>query len=83
VCPIASQCPKGRVNLTGACVVAAPTGRGSDPKTGIAWSCGPGGCTYDLPRKMAPDCPGNTCKASCPAPIFRIATTGDDLTCIR
>lgn len=82
-CPVASHCAKGQVNLTGVCVVAAPTTRGSDPKTGIAWSCGPGGCAYELPRKTAPDCKGNTCKASCPAPIFRIATTGDDLTCIR
>lgn len=83
VCAVASQCPAGQVNLTGVCVVAAPKTKGSDPKTGISWACGPGGCTYELPRKMAPDCKGNTCRASCPAPIFRIATTGDDLTCIR
>lgn len=82
-CADLSHCPAGKVNLSGVCVVAAPRSRGSDPKTGIAWACGPGGCTYELPRKVAPDCKGNTCKASCPAPIFRIATTGDDLTCIR
>lgn len=83
VCANAGDCPTGKVNLTGVCVVAAPRARGADPQSGIAWACGPGGCTYDLPKKMAPDCKGNTCKASCPAPIFRIATTGDDLTCIR
>jgi hypothetical protein len=71
------------VNLTGVCVVAAPKTRGSDPKTGIAWACGPGGCAYDVPKKVAPDCTGNVCKTSCPAPIFRLATTGDDLTCMR
>jgi len=83
VCALATHCPAGQVNLTGVCVVAAPKAKGTDPKTGISWACGPGGCAYDLPRKMAPDCKGNTCKASCPAPIFRIATTGDDLTCVR
>ncbi len=83
VCPVANHCPAGQVNLIGVCVVAAPTTRGSDPATGISWSCGPGGCAYDLPRRVAPDCKGNVCKASCPAPLFRIATTGDDLTCIR
>jgi hypothetical protein len=83
VCPVAGQCPAGFVNLTGTCVLAAPTVRGNDPKTGITWACGPGGCTYDLPRRSDPDCKGNTCKASCPAPIFRIATVADDLTCIE
>lgn len=83
VCPVASHCPVGWVNLTGVCVGAAPTTRGADSSSGISWSCGPGGCTYELPRRVAPDCPGNTCKASCPAPNFRVATTGDDLTCVR
>jgi hypothetical protein len=82
-CAVAGQCGVGLVNLTGVCVVAAPTTRGSDPKTGISWACGPGGCAYDLPRRQDPDCKGNTCKASCPAPIFRIASAGDDLTCVE
>jgi hypothetical protein len=82
-CADLSHCPAGQVNLTGVCVVAAPKTRGSDPKTGIAWACGPGGCAYDVPKKVAPDCKGNVCKTSCPAPIFRLATTGDDLTCMR
>lgn len=83
ICAVPGQCGPGLVNLTGVCVVAAPTTRGSDPKTGITWACGPGGCTYTLPRRSDPDCRGNTCKASCPAPIFRIATVKDDLTCIE
>ncbi|AKU94113.1 peptidase C1A papain [Labilithrix luteola] len=83
VCPVQAQCGAGLVNLTGVCVIAAPTTKGSDPKTGIAWSCGPGGCSYDLPRRSDPDCKGNLCKASCPAPIFRIAASGDALTCVE
>jgi hypothetical protein len=82
-CAVAEHCPTGLVNLTGVCVQAAPTARGSDSKSGISWACGPGGCTYDLPRTHAPDCLGSRCKASCPAPIFRIARAGDDLTCIE
>lgn len=83
VCPVASHCPAGQVNLTGVCVVAAPRARGTDESSGISWQCGPGGCTYELPRKVAPDCPGRSCKTSCPAPVFRVARAGDDLTCVR
>lgn len=83
VCPVAGQCPEGMVNLTGVCVAAAPKASGSDPKSGIAWSCAPGGCTYVLPKAKAPDCKGTVCRASCPAPVFRIARAGDDLTCIE
>jgi hypothetical protein len=82
-CAVAGHCGPGLVNLTGVCVVAAPTARGNDPKTGISWACGPGGCAYDVPRRSNPDCKGATCKASCPAPIFRIAEVGDDLTCVE
>ena len=50
VCAVAGQCPAGYVNLTGACVLAAPTASGKDPDTGVTWTCGPGGCSYVLPR---------------------------------
>jgi len=84
VCAAAkSPCPNGYVNLTGTCVIAAPSTSGTDPKTGIAWKCGPGGCSYDLPRGVDPSCTGNTCKASCPAPDYRIATQGNQLTCVE
>lgn len=82
-CAVAGHCPAGFVNLTGACVAAAPTATGEDPKTGIAWRCGPGGCSYVLPKNKAPDCKGARCLASCPAPVFRVARVGDDLTCIE
>jgi Papain family cysteine protease len=83
VCPVPSHCGPGLVNLTGVCVAAAPSVKGADPRSGISWRCGPGGCAYELPRASAPDCKGNTCKASCPAPVFRIAKVGDDLTCVE
>lgn len=83
VCAVAGHCPAGMVNLTGVCVAAAPVVTGSDPRSGIAWSCGPGGCTYVLPQAKAPDCKGAVCRASCPAPVFRIARVGDDLTCVE
>ncbi len=83
VCPVAAHCPAGMVNLTGACVAAAPKASGSDPKTGIAWACAAGGCTYVLPGGKAPDCKGTVCLASCPAPVFRVARAGDDLTCVE
>lgn len=83
VCPVKGQCPTGLVNLTGTCVLAAPSVTGSDPSTGIAWKCGPGGCTYTLPRASDPACTGNTCLASCPAPDFRVARDGTNLTCVE
>lgn len=82
VCPVAGQCPASFVNLSGSCVLAAPTSSGMDPMTGVHWDCGPGGCSYELPRASDPTCTGNTCKASCPAPDFRVATEGKTLTCV-
>jgi hypothetical protein len=83
VCPVAGQCPDGYVNLTGACVLAAPTASGRDPSTGIEWTCGPGGCSYVLPRSSDPTCTGAVCKASCPAPDFRVARMGRSLVCVE
>ncbi len=84
VCAAAKNpCADGYVNLTGTCVIAAPSTKGTDPKTGIAWNCGPGGCVYQLPRGVDPACTGNVCRASCPAPDYRIAKEGDHLTCVE
>ncbi len=83
VCAVAGQCPASYVNLTGACVLAAPTAQGKDPSTGIAWTCGPGGCSYELPRASDPTCTGAVCKASCPAPDFHVATMGKSLACVE
>jgi C1A family cysteine protease len=83
ICPVAGQCPASYVNLTGACVLAAPAGSGRDPSTGIAWTCGPGGCTYDLPQKSDPACTGATCRASCPAPDFHLARMQNSLVCVE
>jgi hypothetical protein len=83
VCAVAGQGPPDYVNLTGVRVLAAPTGRGSDPKTGITWTCGPAGCSYDLPRASDPECTGAVCQASCPAPDFRIARMKDKLVCVE
>jgi len=81
VCGTTAGCPEGMVNLTGECVLAAPTTRGADGR-GLAWRCGASGCTYDVPRALAPDCSGNQCRTSCPAPSYRLAKLGDDLVCV-
>jgi hypothetical protein len=83
VCAIAGQCPAGFVNLTGACVLAAPTATGNDPSTHIAWTCGPGGCAYVVPRAVDGACTGAVCRVSCPAPDFRLARAGASLTCVE
>jgi hypothetical protein len=83
VCPVAGQCPAGYVNLTGACVLAAPTSAGSDPHSGISWKCGPGGCSYVIPRTSDPTCTGSSCRASCPAPDFRVARMGSSIVCVE
>jgi hypothetical protein len=84
VCAAAKNpCPASFVNLTGACVLAAPTSTGTDSDSGVSWACGPGGCSYVLPKSADPTCSGNTCKASCPAPDYRIAKEGSALVCIE
>ena len=84
VCPLGGQCPAGFVNLTGACVLAAPTVAGKDPATSISWTCGPGGCSYVLPRASDAGCTGATCQASCPAPDFILARMASgDLVCME
>ena len=81
MCPVAGQCPAGFVNLTGACVLAAPAVSGKDADSGIAWTCGPGGCSYVLPKTSYPGCTGAKCQASCPAPDFILARMGGELVC--
>jgi hypothetical protein len=83
VCPVAGQCQASYVNLTGACVLAAPVSQGTDPDSGVAWTCGPGGCSYVLPHAIDPTCTGNTCEASCPAPDFHLSKMGSSLVCIE
>jgi hypothetical protein len=81
ICPIAGQCPAGFVNLTGACVLAAPAVNGKDAESGIAWTCGPGGCSYVLPHGSDSGCTGASCQVSCPAPDFILAKMGSELVC--
>jgi hypothetical protein len=83
VCPVAGQCAASYVNLTGACVLAAPSVSGRDPDTDIAWTCGAGGCSYELPRASDPSCTGGSCRASCPAPDFHLAKMGKALVCVE
>ncbi len=83
VCAVAGQCPASYVNLTGSCVLAAPTSTGVDPATGIRYACGPGGCAYTLPRTVDAACTGNSCMASCPAPDYRVAKAGGEVTCVE
>ncbi|MGH7436087.1 MAG: C1 family peptidase [Polyangiaceae bacterium] len=82
VCAIANQCPASYVNLTGSCVLSAPSAQGKDPGTGIGWKCGPGGCAYTLPRSVDPTCSGSSCMVSCPAPDFHVARMGAEIVCV-
>ncbi len=83
VCPVGGQCAESYVNLTGACVLAAPVQTGKDATTGVSWSCGPGGCTYEIPRASDPACTGSVCRASCPAPDFHLAKMGEAMVCVE
>jgi Papain family cysteine protease len=83
VCPVANQCATGYVNLTGACVLAAPSRSASDPKTGIRWTCGPGGCAYWVPKGVGGCDEAGTCMVSCPAPDFRLGHGRHGLSCME
>ena len=78
----ASQCPAGTINLTGACLMAAPPSAGVEPATGVRWTCGPGGCSYDIPGGVL-GCKQAACAVSCPAPAFRLATTPRGIACVE
>ncbi len=78
----ASSCPAGTVNLTGACVMAAPRSTGTDPTSRVGWTCGPAGCSYDVPTGTL-GCKEAACAVSCPAPAFRLATTPRGLACVE
>jgi hypothetical protein len=77
-----SDCPAGAVNLTGSCVLAAPPSSGVDPSSQIRWTCGAGGCSYDVPQGQL-NCRAGACAVSCPAPSFRLATTLTGLACVE
>jgi hypothetical protein len=81
VCGSASDCPRGQVNLTGECLLAAPAGAGLDAQNGVQWACGAGGCTYSMPRGVL-NCAEEQCAVSCPAPDFRLATTPRGFGCV-
>jgi hypothetical protein len=83
VCAVATHCPKDYVNLTGECVLAAPSASGRDPDTDVTWACGPGGCSYTLPKSVDPSCTGVVCQTSCPAPDFHVARMGSTIVCVE
>jgi hypothetical protein len=83
VCPVRGQCPESYVNLAGTCVLAAPIQSGKDAETSVTWSCGPGGCSYELPKSVDPGCTGSVCRASCPAPDFHLARMGAGMVCVE
>jgi hypothetical protein len=81
VCGSTAECPAGQINLTGECMLAAPTGSGTDPGSRVSWACGPGGCAYTMPRSVL-GCANDHCAVSCPAPDFRLATTSRGFGCV-
>jgi hypothetical protein len=81
-CADGADCDAGFVNVHGECVLAAPQKKGVDPVTKISFACGPGGCTYDIPRG-AFGCQADQCQKSCPAPDFRLGEGAKGLICLE
>jgi hypothetical protein len=81
-CGVTADCTRGHVNLTGNCVLAAPTAHGTEPKSGVSFQCTPSGCVYDIP-KGAHGCTAATCQKSCPAPDYRLGQGGGGLLCLE
>jgi hypothetical protein len=90
VCPLAPKdgsdksldCPRGMVNTTGECVLAAPRSQGADAASKVRWECASAGCIYTIPKDKL-DCKDPECEVSCPAPDFRLATTQRGLVCVE
>jgi hypothetical protein len=81
-CGVTEDCTRGFVNVAGECVLAAPKAKGSEPKTGIAWSCAPSGCVYTIPGGVV-GCKSASCQKSCPAPDFRLGKGRGGLLCLE
>lgn len=79
-CPVANQCPAGKVNIFGFCVTAPKQGLGQDAATGVRHSCGPGGCTYVVPQGSA-GCSLPVCVKSCPSPKYLLTAGPLGLGC--
>ncbi len=82
VCADSSLCPAGYVNLSGECVVAAPTARGMDPASRVQYNCAPGGCSYVVPFGFG-GCFLPWCTMSCPSPRFQLTTDGVSMVCVE
>ena len=83
VCAVPNtECPTGSVNVTGACLLAAPSTSGVDPASRVSFQCGPAGCSYGIPANVL-GCRAAECAVSCPAPAFRLATSVNGLACIH
>jgi hypothetical protein len=81
ICAKKDECPKGLVNLTGECVLAAPVSRSEEKPKAARFVCGAGGCLFRVPKGTA-GCTSEWCPTSCPAPDFRAMTGGrDPVTC--
>ncbi len=81
-CGTTEDCAHGFVNVAGYCVLAAPTAKGTEPKSGITFACAPSGCVYTLPKGAA-GCAEATCQKSCPAPDFRLASGKGGAICLE
>jgi hypothetical protein len=81
-CGVTEDCTKGFVNISGECVLAAPTAKSTEPKTGIAFTCTPTGCLYTIPKGIEA-CTAATCQKSCPAPDFRLGKGKGGVLCIE
>lgn len=81
-CGVMQDCTKGFVNVSGECVLAAPSARGTEPKTGITFTCGPSGCLYTLPKGVE-GCSAASCQKSCPAPDYRLGKGKSGLLCLE
>lgn len=82
-CPVAqnqNQCPPGKVNIFGFCVTAPKQGFGQDAATGVKHNCGPGGCTYFVPKGSA-GCNLPVCVKSCPSPKYLLTSGPLGLGC--
>jgi len=81
-CGVTEDCAHGFVNVAGYCVLAAPSAKGTEPKTGIVYACAPSGCVYTVPKAVA-SCPAAECQKSCPAPDYRLGSGKRGLLCLE
>ncbi|MFW5740734.1 MAG: C1 family peptidase [Myxococcota bacterium] len=80
-CADPRHCPPGYVNLFGFCAQSPTSTSGVDPRTGVRYRCGAGGCSYFIPTGTFGCTERPHCLHACAAPAYALAVGPGGVSC--